>query len=77
MAKRDGWRVVADTKRQFSLCNGDIGAYAMACWDGGPIFVHTIGALMPPARAIQFAQKVQDIAARAANKAAKEAKRGR
>lgn len=51
MAKRerDGLRVVSDTKRQFSLCNGDIGGYAMACWDGGPIFVHTIGALIPPA----------------------------
>ena len=75
MAKRerDGWRVTADKVADFTIENE-----TEACWviatDYG-VSVYASGATLTPARAIQFAAKVQEIAARAANKAAKEAKR--
>lgn len=76
MAKRerDGWAIHTNTKKTFCVHNGE-GSYAWVREDEGEVEISTRGAHLPPARAIQFAAKVQEIAARAANKAAKEAKR--
>lgn len=75
MAKRerDGWRVEKDTADEFELSNG---TDRVRGWiSNGNIAVIVKGRVvsMPPARAAQFAAKVQEIAA----KAAKEAKDGR
>lgn len=66
MAKRerDGWRVEVDRVNDFTIVNG-----ANACWVYATAYgvaVHADGQTLTPARAIQFAEKLQAIAERAA-----------
>lgn len=71
MAKRDGWRVSEDKAGSFTIENGRDACYVYASKYG--VTVYAEGSTMPPARAMQFARKVQDIAARQENRQAKGA----
>ena len=77
MAKRDGWRVTADHRDFFRLERDDD---MIVCYKhrNGSVAIDKMGDVhLTPARAIQFAAKVREIAARAANKAAKGGGDGR
>jgi len=74
MAKRDGWKVETDKPDEFKVagpCAAIEWAIAFAT-QYGTVYINTSGARLPPARAIQFARKVQDIAARQANRHVKK-----
>jgi len=69
MAKRerDGWSISKDTAREFRLCGPRIGLDWAVVFRSvtGDIHISAYGIDLPPARAIQFAEKVLAIAERA------------
>lgn len=72
MAKRerDGWRVEENKAGSFVIGNGH-SACCVNTTKSGRVSVFATGGALTPARAIQFAAKVREIAAQAANKEAK------